>query len=76
MRALLRKAEIIKALEDGRYGKGKRGDELPEELQRRSSRLEWIRTAKAESEAEGAAAPAQVFISVPSTSLIEVGSCA
>ena len=31
MRALLRKAEIIDAQEDGRVGKGKRGDELPEE---------------------------------------------
>jgi len=58
MRALLRKAEIIDAQEDGQYGKGKRGDELPEELQRRSSRLEWIRKAKAELEAEAAAAKA------------------
>lgn len=40
MRALLRKAELIDAREDGQYGKGKRGDERPEELQRRSSRLE------------------------------------
>ena len=38
---------------------GKRGDELPEELQRRSSRLEWIRKAKAELEAEAAAAKAR-----------------
>jgi len=58
MRALLRKAEIIDAQEDGQVGKGKRGDELPEELQRRSSRLEWIRKAKAELEAEAAAAKA------------------
>jgi transposase len=58
MRALLRKAEIIDAQEDGQIGKGKRGDELPEELQRRSSRLEWIRKAKAELEAEAAAAKA------------------
>jgi transposase len=58
LRALLRKAEIIDAQEDGQYGKGKRGDELPEELQRRSSRLEWIRKAKAELEAEAAAAKA------------------
>jgi transposase len=58
IRALLRKAEIIDAEEDGQYGKGKRGDELPEELQRRSSRLEWIRKAKAELEAEAAAAKA------------------
>ena len=59
MRALLRKAEIIDAQEDGQYGKGKRGDELPEELQRRSIRLEWIRKAKAELEAEAAAAKAR-----------------
>ena len=59
MRALLRKAEIIDAQEDGQYGKGKRGDELPEELQRRSSRLEWIRKAKAELEAEATAAKAR-----------------
>jgi len=58
MRALLRKAELIDAQEDGQYGKCKRGDELPEELQRRSSRLEWIRKAKAELEAEAAAAKA------------------
>jgi transposase len=58
MRALLRKAELIDAQEDGQYGKAKRGDELPEELQRRSSRLEWIRKAKAELEAEAAAAKA------------------
>ena len=58
MRALLRKAELIDAQEDGQYGKGKRGDELPEELQRRSSRLEWIRKAKAELEAEAAATKA------------------
>jgi transposase len=59
MGALLRKAELIDAQEDGQYGKGQRGDELPEELQRRSSRLEWIRKAKAELEAEAAAAKAR-----------------
>jgi transposase len=59
MRALLRKAEIIDAQEDGQYGKGNRGDELPVELQRRSSRLEWIRKAKAELEAEASAAKAR-----------------
>jgi len=59
MRALLRKAEIIDAQEDGQYGKGKRGDELPAELQRRSTRLEWIRKAKAELEAEAATAKAR-----------------
>ncbi len=59
MRALLRKAELIDAQEDGQYGKGKRGDELPDELQRRSSRLEWILKAKVELEAEAAAAKAR-----------------
>jgi len=59
MRALLRKAEIIDAQEDGQVGKDKRGDEMPEELKRRSSRLEWIRKAKAELEAEAAAAKAR-----------------
>jgi hypothetical protein len=58
MRALLRKAEIIGAQEDGQYGEGKWGDELTQELQRRSSRLEWIRKAKAKLEAEAAAAKA------------------
>ena len=41
IRALLRKAEITDAQEDGQVGKGKRGNELPEEPERRSSRLEW-----------------------------------
>ena len=58
MRALLRKAELIDGQDDGQYGKGKRGDELPEELQRRSNRLEWIRKAKAELVAEAGAAKA------------------
>ena len=47
MRALLRKAEIIVDHEDWQLVKGMRGDELPAELQRPSSRLEWIRKAKA-----------------------------
>ena len=61
--ALLRQAEQVDAEEDARYGKGKRGDELPEELQRRESRLAVIRAAKAEMEAEAkvkAQAEAQV----------------
>jgi transposase len=58
MRALLRKAELIDVQEDSQIGRDKRGDELPEELKRRSSRLEWIRKAKAELEAEAAAAKA------------------
>ena len=38
--------------EDARYGTDRRGDELPEELQHRASRLEKIREAKARLEAE------------------------
>ena len=40
------------AAEDAKYGKGKRGDELPEELARRESRLKKIAQAKAELEQE------------------------
>ena len=43
---LLRKAESVDAEEDRRYGKGIRGDELPEELQFREKRLVKIRQAK------------------------------
>jgi transposase len=53
--ALLRKAELIDAQEDARYGKGKRGDELPKELERRQDRLDALRKARTELEAEAAA---------------------
>jgi len=53
--ALLRKAELIDAQEDARYGKGRRGDELPQELKRRQDRLDALRKARAELEAEAAA---------------------
>jgi transposase len=53
--ALLRKAELIDAQEDARYGKGKRGDELPKELELRQDRLDALRKAIAELEAEAAA---------------------
>jgi len=43
---LLRKAESVDAEEDKRYGKGGRGDELPEELKFREKRLARIREAK------------------------------
>jgi transposase len=49
---LLQEAEDTDAAEDGRYGKGVRGDELPAELARRESRLRKIREAKASLEAE------------------------
>jgi transposase len=52
--ALLKQAEQTDAAEDALYGKDKRGDELPEELQRRESRLKKIRQAKAELEKEAA----------------------
>ena len=45
--ALLRQAEATDAAEDAQYGKDRRGDELPAELQRRESRLREIREAKA-----------------------------
>src|ERR1700688_2952033 len=49
---LLRRAQEVDAAEDLQYGKGKRGDELPEELARRESRLRKIQEAKAALEAE------------------------
>jgi hypothetical protein len=59
MQALLRKAELVEAQEDSQYGKSKRGDELPKELERRDERLEEIRQAKAELDAEAAASHAR-----------------
>ena len=49
---LLNEAEAGDALDDARFGPRSRGDELPEELRRRESRLERIREAKAALEAE------------------------
>jgi len=43
---LLALAERVDAEEDALYGKGKRGDELPEELKFRETRLKKIREAK------------------------------
>lgn len=61
VKELLSQAEAADAEEDTRYGKNRRGDELPEELQRRETRLKKIREAKraveararAKAEAEG-----------------------
>ena len=39
---LLKQAEDVEAAEEAQYGKGRRGDELPEELARRESRLKKI----------------------------------
>jgi transposase/IS5 family transposase len=44
--ALLSEAERVDAEEDERFGPDRRGDELPEELQRREQRLAKIREAK------------------------------
>jgi transposase len=55
---LLAAAEAADKAEDALYGQG-RGDELPEELRRRESRLQKIRAAKAALEAEAAATRAQ-----------------
>jgi transposase len=43
---LLAEADATDAAEDAQHGAGRRGDELPAELQRRESRLERIREAK------------------------------
>jgi transposase len=52
---LLRQAEARDALDNQKYGKGKRGDDLPEELRHAETRLARIRAAKAELEAEAKA---------------------
>ena len=52
---LLQAAEAADAQEDVAYGKGRRGDELPEALKDPRKRLERIRQLKAELEAEARA---------------------
>lgn len=52
VRKLLQRAEEVDAAEDARYGPDRSGDELPEELRRRETRLQRIREAKAALEAE------------------------
>ena len=58
---LLRRAEEVDEEEDRRYGRDKRGDELPEELSFREGRLRKIQEAKAalEAEAQNAAGQAE-----------------
>jgi transposase len=46
VRKLLEQAEATDKEEDQRYGRDRRGDELPEELQRRETRITRIREAK------------------------------
>ncbi|MBM5823519.1 MAG: IS1182 family transposase [Cyanobacteria bacterium K_Offshore_surface_m2_011] len=57
--ALIRKAEILDAQEDRRYGKGNLGSELPDELRHKQGRLAKIRQARKEMEVETAAAAAR-----------------
>ena len=57
--ALMRRAEILDTQADQRYGKGNLGSELPNELRYMQSRLEKIRQACKEMEAETAAAVAR-----------------
>ena len=59
IKKLMRRAEILDAQEDRKYGKGKLGSDLPEELRRRQDRLEKIRQARQALEAEAAAAAAR-----------------
>lgn len=57
--ALLKAAEEADAVEDAKHGKGVRGDEIPEELRRRETRLARIRAAKAALAAEAQAQAAK-----------------
>ena len=55
VRELLELAEAVDTLEDARYGVGVRGDELPQELRRRETRLKKIREAMGALEEEARA---------------------
>jgi transposase len=52
---LLGEAASVDEAEDGMHGKGRRGDELPEDLRRAKERLERIKALKAELEGEARA---------------------
>jgi transposase len=60
--ALLFRADEVDGQEDERYGRGQRAEDLPEEFQRRESRLTKIRDAKAELEKEAAHARAEELL--------------
>src|SRR5260370_34102364 len=53
VKRLLEQAEAADAEEDARYGRDRRGDELPAELARREARLKRIREAKPSLEEPG-----------------------
>lgn len=59
--ALLRRAEETDAAEDAEHGAGVRGDEVPEELRHRETRLRRIRELKAELEKEAAESRARAL---------------
>ena len=61
VRRMLAEAEAADGAEDARHGEGVRGDELPEELKRRESRLKRLREAKARLEAEARKARARAL---------------
>ncbi len=56
IRELMSQADATDAAEDREYGKNRRGDELPEELARRESRLQKIREARKALEEQAKAA--------------------
>jgi transposase len=60
IKVLLEKAQAIDRQEDDKYGADHRGDELPEELAHRESRLKRIREAKEALEAKAKASAQQV----------------
>jgi transposase len=57
--ALMAEAQRIDDAEDAKFGKNRRGDELPAELARRESRLAKLREAKRALEAQAAQAAAE-----------------
>jgi transposase len=66
VKALLERAQQTDAREDAEYGKDKRGDELPAELSRATTRLERLRAAKRELEDEAKLAHEQAKKKAPS----------
>jgi transposase len=68
---LLAEAEATDTVEDTRYGKGKRGDELPEELRYRERRLKKIQEANQALEEE---ARQEVQAAQPAADKAEVGT--
>lgn len=77
--ALLQAADEADAAEDAKHGKGVRGDEIPQELRRRETRLAKIRAAKAalaaEAQAQAAERAAQATIDAQSeAALLEMNN--